>query len=157
MQPELIAQIQAKYDGEWVAIRITETDRKGEPVKGIVIAHNPDKEAVVNAEWGMDTECPIWVTFCGKLPEMDLLPSVWLTDPVPEPIAYIEARYQDEWLAIEVTETNRKGQPFKGTLIAHSRDHDEVISAVRDRKGFIMVIYNGEPECEVILSGNLSL
>ncbi|MBM4083453.1 MAG: hypothetical protein FJ272_01550 [Planctomycetes bacterium] len=62
-----------------------------------------------------------------------------------ELIREVEARYLDEWIAIEVTETNAKGDPVRGVLIAHSKDRDEVEDAImRSNARDIMTFYNGE-------------
>lgn len=72
----------------------------------------------------------------------------------PELIEQIEARYKDEWLAIEVTETDRKGQALKGVLIAHGQDKDEVVEAALATKvRFLIVTYTGEVPL-VLLEGH---
>jgi len=44
------------------------------------------------------------------------------------------ARYSDEWIFFEVVEDDRYEQPYKGRLIAHSPDRDEIHRIVMERK-----------------------
>ena len=79
----------------------------------------------------------------------------WRSRDTSESVASLEARYENEWMAVDVAKSNRLGIPTRGTLIAHSRDHDEVIASIRGRRGSIMVVYNGPPQGTVILSVGL--
>lgn len=61
-----------------------------------------------------------------------------------EPIAAIEARYRDEWLAIEVTATNRRGDATTGIVIAHDKDHDKAVEVLMQSPAKdVMFIYSG--------------
>ncbi|MCS6862650.1 MAG: hypothetical protein NZT92_20285 [Abditibacteriales bacterium] len=79
----------------------------------------------------------------------------------PEPIEQIEARYKDEWLAIEVVETTKRGKPVKGVLIAHSSDREEVEQAAQASQAqFLILTYTGEVPyvlLEVQPHGNLEV
>jgi hypothetical protein len=41
-----IEEIEKKYVDEWVAIKETAWDEQGDPIKGLVIAHTPDRDSL---------------------------------------------------------------------------------------------------------------
>ena len=57
-------------------------------------------------------------------------------------IESLKKKYKEEWLAIEVTE-EIEGKPFRGNLIYHSRDHDELWDKIAKDKRRIYVTYAG--------------
>jgi hypothetical protein len=71
--------------------------------------------------------------------------SVEVSSMQPETIATIKACYPNEWLAIQVAETNRRGAPVKGIMIAHSQDKAQVVQAAQASQAqFLIVTYTGE-------------
>jgi hypothetical protein len=44
-----LEQIQLRYDGEWVLIAYTEIDHNLKPIRGEVLAHSSDRDAVYGA------------------------------------------------------------------------------------------------------------
>ena len=63
-------------------------------------------------------------------------------------IAAIERQYPDEWLLIEVEETDAADLPVKGKLLCHSKSRDEiheVIMKVRTPERDLYLAYTGDP------------
>jgi len=55
----------------------------------------------------------------------------------------LKKKYKDEWLAIEVTE-EVEGEPVKGKLLLHEKDHDKLWKKVPQKKDKkIYVTYAG--------------
>ena len=65
------------------------------------------------------------------------------------------ARYPDEWIFFEVVEDDEYERPYKGRLIAHSSDREEIHQIAMERKDIyhIAVWYSGEliPEGDLVL------
>lgn len=49
-------------------------------------------------------------------------------------IEEISKQYKDEWVLIEVVETDADGNPIKGKVIAHSKDREETYRALRETR-----------------------
>ena len=47
-----------------------------------------------------------------------------------ETIEAIKERYKDEWVLVEVLETDELNTPIKGRVIAHSRNRDDTYDAM---------------------------
>ncbi len=61
-------QIQQNYDGEWVLIAYSETDKNLQVVKGEVLAHSVNKEEIYQAlESAQDR--PLAIEYMGQVPE----------------------------------------------------------------------------------------
>ena len=70
----------------------------------------------------------------------------------------IEAQYADQWVLVEETHWNKKGQPLAGRVIAHSQEKETVVATgVQYRKQHpnvqLCLFYAGEkiPEGVVVL------
>ncbi len=50
-------------------------------------------------------------------------------------IEKIKSKYKDEWVLIEVLEKDEYNHPTKGNLIAHSKNRDDIYSALKKTKG----------------------
>jgi len=46
---QTIAKIERTYPNEWVLVKETAWQKNGHPTKGIVIAHSPDRDGLVQA------------------------------------------------------------------------------------------------------------
>ena len=58
----------------------------------------------------------------------------------------IKERYPDEWLLIVDTELDDELNILRGTVLAHSKDRDEVYRKIMSLKGRSFAVeYNGEP------------
>jgi hypothetical protein len=60
----------------------------------------------------------------------------------------LEKQYPDEWLLIEVEETDAVDVPVKGKLLCHSKSRDEiheVIMKVRAPEKDLYISYTGDP------------
>jgi len=72
-----------------------------------------------------------------------------------ELVSEMMACYPDEWIFFEVVEDDEYERPYKGRLIAHSPDRDEIHKAVMERKDVyhIAVWYTGEliPKGDLVL------
>lgn len=44
-----VKELEQKYQGEWVVVEVTQTDRNGFAKKGRVLAHHADKRRVIEA------------------------------------------------------------------------------------------------------------
>lgn len=56
----------------------------------------------------------------------------------------ISTQYKDEWVLIEVQETDAEGNPTKGRVIAHSKDREETYRALRKTSvGDVAHFYTG--------------
>ncbi len=51
-----------------------------------------------------------------------------------ELVSEMMARYPDEWIFFQVVEDNEFEQPYKGRLIDHSPDRDEIHKIVMERR-----------------------
>jgi hypothetical protein len=61
-------EIKLNYDGEWVLIAYSETDKNLQVIKGEVIAHSVNKEEIYQAlESAQDR--PLAIKYMGKVPE----------------------------------------------------------------------------------------
>ena len=60
-----------------------------------------------------------------------------------ERIDKIRERFEDEWLLLEVTKTDRLDQPLEGRLLSHSPNRDEIWRSFRESKGDLMVEFSG--------------
>jgi hypothetical protein len=63
-------------------------------------------------------------------------------------ISAIEQLHPDEWLLIEVEETDAADLPVKGKLLCHSKSRDEiheVIMKVRTPERDLYIAYPGDP------------
>ncbi len=50
MNPEqelFLTEIEARYSGQWVLIEETDWDKQGNPIKGVVVAHDIDRERLI--------------------------------------------------------------------------------------------------------------
>ncbi|OGF54998.1 MAG: hypothetical protein A2Z21_05330 [Candidatus Fraserbacteria bacterium RBG_16_55_9] len=56
----------------------------------------------------------------------------------------IHRRFKDEWVLIRVLEEDELGQPLTGTIIAHSRDREEIYAAQASLRGDLALFYTGE-------------
>ena len=70
----------------------------------------------------------------------------------------IEAQYADQWVLVEETHWNKRGQPLAGRVIAHSQEKETVVATgVQYRKQHpnvqLFLFYAGEkiPEGVVVL------
>jgi len=43
----IMAEIEKLYPNEWLLFEVVETDEQNQPIKGRLLAHNPDHDAVV--------------------------------------------------------------------------------------------------------------
>lgn len=60
-------------------------------------------------------------------------------------ISEIESSFQDEWVLVEITETNGGMEVTKGAVLCHSKDRDEVYRmAVSLRPKRCAVLYTGQ-------------
>jgi len=70
----------------------------------------------------------------------------------------IEARYANEWVAIQETAWNERGEPTKGIVIAHDVDGDMMIEPVRqlhqenpEAKSYVWFVGDAVPEGMVFM------
>ena len=65
-----------------------------------------------------------------------------------EPIAEVEARYPDEWLAFVIPAGEDEYAPERGMLVVHSPDDDEVFEAITriTHNQVVHVYFNGDAE-----------
>jgi len=72
-----------------------------------------------------------------------------------ELVSEMMARYLDEWIFFEVVKDDEYERPYKGRLIAHSPDRDEIHRIVMERRDVyhIAVWYTGQlaPEGDLVL------
>jgi len=72
-----------------------------------------------------------------------------------ESISKMMERFPDEWIFFEVVENDEYERPYKGRLIAHSPDRDEIHQIVMERRDIhhIAVWYTGQlvPKGELVL------
>ena len=54
-------------------------------------------------------------------------------------------QHKDEWLVIKVTKKNKSGVPEEGELLYHTPDREKAWKHVPSTKGYIQVIYAGDP------------
>jgi len=59
-------------------------------------------------------------------------------------IEAIKRRYKNEWLLIEVSQTDRFGRPLAGKLISHSKKRDQIYKKQRRLKGNLYIVYSGK-------------
>lgn len=70
------AEMEARFDGEWVMIAEPETDGNLEVLRGRVVSHGPDPEAVYQAV--IDQHIPRWASlYFGPMPEASVLLNIW--------------------------------------------------------------------------------
>ena len=50
----IIAEIEKLYPNEWLLFEVVETDKQNQPVKGRLLAHSSDHDAVVKVLLGTD-------------------------------------------------------------------------------------------------------
>lgn len=48
-KPEPIEEIRKRFKDEWLLIKVTKHDKNGFPIEGILLFHNPNREAVYEA------------------------------------------------------------------------------------------------------------
>ncbi len=46
----------------------------------------------------------------------------------------IKKKYKDEWILVEVLETDELNRPTKGRLITHSKDKDDIYKTLKNLK-----------------------
>lgn len=51
----IIAEMEKLYSDEWLLFEVVETDEQNQPIKGRLLAHNPDHDAVVKVL--LETDC----------------------------------------------------------------------------------------------------
>lgn len=51
----IIAEMEKLYPDEWLLFEVVETDEQKQPIKGRLLAHNPDHDAVVKVL--LETDC----------------------------------------------------------------------------------------------------
>ncbi len=61
-------EIKQNYDGEWVLIAYTETDKDLQVIKGEVIAHSTNKEEIYQALESSKHQ-PLAIEYMGQIPE----------------------------------------------------------------------------------------
>lgn len=68
-----LAEIEERYTGEWVLVEETGWDEQGNPMRGAVVAHGPDRESLVEPTRSMHVGRPDVKTFAfyagSKVPE----------------------------------------------------------------------------------------
>ncbi len=65
-----------------------------------------------------------------------------------EKIEDIHEKFEEEWLLIEVTKSDKLGQPLAGRLLEHSPDHEDIWRLFRQhyKEGrTLLVEFAGEP------------
>ena len=63
-------------------------------------------------------------------------------------ITELEKQYREEWLLIEVLETDAVDRPIKGKLLSHSKSREEIHQAAmkkRDLGADYLISYTGDP------------
>ena len=66
MQPERIQRIKRRFKNEWLAIRVTKTDKYNEPLEGILLANSESHDEIWNITENLEGEI-IMVTFTGPV------------------------------------------------------------------------------------------
>jgi hypothetical protein len=51
----IIAEMEKLYPDEWLLFEVVETDEQNQPIKGRLLAHSPDPDAVVKVL--LETDC----------------------------------------------------------------------------------------------------
>ena len=70
------AEMEAHFDGEWVIVADPEVDKNLEVVKGLVVSHGKDPEAVYQE--AIDKEVHHWASlYFGPMPETSILLNIW--------------------------------------------------------------------------------
>ena len=59
-------------------------------------------------------------------------------------IKELRRRYPDEWLLIRVTAVDRQDQPVEGSLVAHSKNRDEIYHEQMKRREDLYITYTGK-------------
>lgn len=59
-------------------------------------------------------------------------------------ITALEKRYPEEWLLIEVIQTDALGNPKRGRLITHSKSKEKIIEESKGKTGDIALFYTGK-------------
>lgn len=49
MSEQTLVEIETRYPGQWVLIEETAWDDRGNPLRGVVVAHNSDRKSLVEA------------------------------------------------------------------------------------------------------------
>jgi len=62
-QERLLEKIEGCYVGEWVLVEETAWDDQGNPTKGVVVAHGPDREKIVEPTSRLHIQKPGVKTF----------------------------------------------------------------------------------------------
>ena len=71
-----------------------------------------------------------------------------------ELVSEMMTRYPDEWIFFEVVEDDEYERPYKGRLLAHSPDRDEIHEIVMETKVYHTAVwYTGRvvPEGSIVL------
>jgi hypothetical protein len=76
-RPKPIEQLEREYDGQWLLIEVTRTDRSDTAIEGILLARSPTRRGISEARRGADG---------------DLLVA-WAGDPVAEGHSVIVVGY----------------------------------------------------------------
>jgi|GEM_PF-768478 len=71
------AEMEVQFDGEWVLVSDPELDKNMEVVKGLVVSHGKDPEAVYQAAIDLGVTHSASLYF-GPIPEMSILLNIWL-------------------------------------------------------------------------------
>jgi hypothetical protein len=51
----IIAEVEKLYPNEWLLFEVVETDEQNQPIRGRLLAHDPDHDAVVRVL--LETDC----------------------------------------------------------------------------------------------------
>jgi PHD/YefM family antitoxin component YafN of YafNO toxin-antitoxin module len=70
---QTVAEIESRYADQWVLMKETEWDKQGNPLRGVVVAHSPDREALTEPVKQLRRENPgvkTYIFFAGSaMPE----------------------------------------------------------------------------------------
>lgn len=70
------AEMEAQFDGEWVLVSDPELDENMEVLRGFVVSHGNDPEAVYQE--AIDKEVQHWASlYFGPMPETSVLLNIW--------------------------------------------------------------------------------
>ena len=58
-----LEEIEGRYNGEWVLVEETAWDKQGNPIRGVVVAHDRERSALVESTHNLHIQKPEVKTF----------------------------------------------------------------------------------------------
>ena len=59
-------------------------------------------------------------------------------------MAQIKARYKDEWVLLADYDLDKRNEPLRGVVVAHSKDREEIYGKQMGIKKSLCILYTGE-------------